>query len=261
MSIYRTPLPLLYILIVFIWASSTGHSCFGILEENDSETITFLALSLLQTYLTIILSVIGSINIRKGGQLDTKAKILLGLSLSCQMVARFLVMVNIAVAAISEDSKSISITTAALLLLLPMGTSWASSILLHARLNTDFLLLSTKSKLIHLLSTTWFTLPVRRLGERDQRHKGREMTFGCILATINLVGTIAACWYFGLLSYGGFLLPPLPLHLIGCGLLLCFEKTAHPWRQLSKERQRRRLGKLQGSKKGIEAEPTIWEQV
>ena len=59
----------------------------------------------------------------------------------------------------------ISISSAALLLLLPIVTSWILNILLHARLNTDFFKLSTKSKLVHLLSTTWITLPVRRLGE------------------------------------------------------------------------------------------------
>merc|ERR1719237_2001870 len=85
-------------------------------------------------------------------------------------------------------------TSVALLLLLPILIGWASSILLHAILNTDFFKLSTKSKLVHLLSTTWFTLPVRRLGERDQRHKGREMFFGCILATVNLVGPAVATW-------------------------------------------------------------------
>ena len=70
----------------------------------------FLLLSLLQTYLTIILSVIGSINLRKGGQLDLKAKILLGLSVSCQMVARLLVMVTITLAAIFQEQVVIRIS-------------------------------------------------------------------------------------------------------------------------------------------------------
>ena len=34
-------------------------------------------------------------------------------------------------------------------------------------------------KLIHLLSTTWFTVPVRRMEDWDQRHKGREVALDC----------------------------------------------------------------------------------
>ena len=189
-------------------------------------------------------------------------------------------MVAIASVAVSTDvistytwGATLGTTSAAILLLLPIVTNWALSILLHARLNTDFFLLSTKSKLIHLLSTTWFTLPVRRLGERDQRHKGREITFGCILATINLVGTAAAfllaskveaTWDstgYRILLFSVLLFPSLILHLVGWGSLLLFEKTVHPWRQLGKEREAHCWGKLQGSKKGIQAEPTIWEQV
>ena len=53
-------------------------------------------------------------------------------------------------------------------------------------------LLSLKDKMIHLLSNTWFTLPVRRMGDRDQRHKGREMFFGLVLAGLNILGTSVA---------------------------------------------------------------------
>ena len=268
--------PQLYILIVLIIASEQMCN-LEILVDKTSETIIFLVLSLLQTYLTIILAVISSINTRKGGQLGVKAKVLLGLSLSCQIAARLSIMVIFSLSASNPayplfQHSTLTNTKAALLILLPIGITWTLNILLHARLDTDFFLLSTKSKLVHLLSTTWFTLPVRRMGERDQRHKGRELTFGCILAAINLMGTIAAGYvemFFPLErsiwekvgDFCVFFLAPLLLHLVGCGLLLLFEKTLHPWRQLGKERERRCWGKLQGSKRGIEVEPTVWEQV
>merc|ERR1719323_1776299 len=86
----------------------------------------------------------------------------------------------------------ISLTNAILLLVLPILIGWAANLLLHARLKTDFHKVSTKEKLIHLLSTTWFTLPVRRMEDRDQRHKGREVFRGLLLAGINLLGTAAA---------------------------------------------------------------------
>ena len=156
-------------------------------------------------------------------------------------------------------------TSGVLLLVLPIPIGWFFTILLHARLDTDFYLLSTKDKLIHLLSTTWFTVPVRRMEERDQRHKGRETFFALLLAGINLVGTLAALtithdgvWFFGTLVT---CLPSFFLYLAGCGLLFYFEKSVHPWRDLGKERESHCWGKLQGTKRGIEAELTLWEQV
>ena len=63
------------VIILLFYHITDGANCnLGLVEDRK----TFLVLSLLQTYLTIILSVIGSINLRKGGQLDIKAKILLG---------------------------------------------------------------------------------------------------------------------------------------------------------------------------------------
>ena len=57
------------------------------------------------------------------------------------------------------------------------------------------------------------------------------------------------------------MLPSLFFQLAGCGLLLLFERTVHPWRYLGKEERHWDWEMLQGTKRGIEAEPTIWDQV
>ena len=184
-------------------------------------------------------------------------------------------MVHIAIAVVlpEEGDVPITLTSALLLLVLLIPRGWASNIWLHA--NTDFWLLSTKDKLMHLLSTTWVSLPVRRLGERDQTHKGRETFFALLLAGIHVVGTSTALVITDIqdvryrfadipelaVHYMPFYLPPISLHLGGCALLLLFEKTVHPWRHLGKERERNCRGKLEGSRRGIEAEPTIGDQV
>ena len=256
--------PQLFILIVLIIFSSKPDSCVGLLEDNDPLTITFLVLSLLQTYMTIILSTIASINIRKSGQLDVKSKIVLGLSISFQLAAKLWIMVLIGWL-VSLPGGYIDLTSGVLLLVLPIPIGWTFTLLLQALLKTDFWLVSTKDKLIYLLSTTWVTLPVRRMGERDQRHKGKETFSALLLAGLNLVGTSAAL--VGTVSPDEApdivvsMLPSIFFYLAGCGLLLLFEKTVHPWRHLGKERERLCWGKLQGTKRGIEAEPTIWDQV
>ena len=302
--------PQLFILIVLTIFSSNSE-CIGLLEDGEPWTIAFLVLSLLQTFMTIILSTIASINIRKGGQLDVKSQIVLGLSISCQLAAKLWIMVLIALALTEpeEEGTLVDMTSGVLLLVLPIPIGWAATILLHTLLKTGFWLLSTKDKLIHLLSTTWVNVPVRRMEDRDQRHKGKETLCALLLAGLNLVGTSAALAITAALqtdhetdgpggpydpgdpdsyydSYydpyspagpggpyglGGpgvaavlhVMLPSLLFHLAGCGWLLLFEKTVHPWRHLGKEREEGHCcgGKLQGTKRGIEAEPTIWDQV
>ena len=205
-----------------------------------------------------------------------KSKIVLGLSVSCQLAAKLWIMVLIArLLSLPEETSPLDLTSGVILLVLPIPIGWVSTLLLHKLLKTDFWLLSTKDKLIHLLSTTWVTLPVRRMGDRDQRHKGRETFFALLLAGINLVGTVTAAVLALTYQYEGesyfitakvilFLIVMIPsflFHLAGCGLLLLFEKTVHPWRHLGKERESHCWGKLQGTKRGIEAELTLWEQV
>ena len=80
-----------------------------------------------------------------------------------------------------------------------------------------------------------------------------------VLSSVQLIATVTqvpilswsnVAFYFSLFLY-----------LAGFGFLLLFEKAAHPWRHLGKERQSHCWGKLQGTKKGIETEPTVWDQV
>ena len=111
------------------------------------------------------------------------------LSISFHLAAKLWIMVLVANSTFPNLGGHISSKNAVLLLVLHILTGWFSNLLLHTRLNTDYHMLSTKEKLIHLLSTTWFTLPVRRMEDRDQRHKGREVILGLLLAGLNLAGT------------------------------------------------------------------------
>ena len=326
--------PQFYILIV-LYRLLANHTCVGLLDENDPWAFPFLIFSLLQTYTTIISSTITSINVRKKRQLITKSKIVLAMSITCQLVAKLWIMVNISLLAAVPDQGGnpvLSLASATLLLVLPVLVGWACNLLLNTLLDTDFFLLSNKDMLIHLLSTTWFTVPVRRMEVRDQNHKAKEIFFSLLLAGLILLATsvallvkiITVTSYFdltllvlfmaliiviafacngvmgsrqvfrlcglqcgllllllivlagmlaiilmvhkddGMLMFGllEIVIPSMFLHLAGCGLLRLFEKMVHPWRQLGEEREKMEFwGKLQGSRRGITTEPTVWEQV
>ena len=218
------------------------------------------------------MSTIASINIKMGGHLTLTSKITLALSISCQLAAKLTIMLFIAMTAVPPDlrTKSLSTTSAVLLLVLSILIGWALNLLLHAHLNTDFHMLSLKEKIIHLLATTWFTLPVRRMEDRNQRHKRRELFFGLIISGLNLLGTFVATnvlmpfdsdWGIGdWLPLGLFF---IMLHLAGCGFLFLFEAKVQPWRQPNKKKESHCCcwGKLLGTDEEIVAEPTVWDKV
>merc|ERR1719495_419718 len=95
--------PQLYILIVLIIFSADPESCIGLLDRNDPSELVFLALSLLQTYSSIILTTISTINIRKAGQIGAKNKFIIAMSISCQLAAKLWNMVFISLLAVSNQ--------------------------------------------------------------------------------------------------------------------------------------------------------------
>ena len=61
-------------------------------KDDSAYTYIFLFLSLLQTYTTIVMAIIGAVKIRKSGGLDMKSQVLLGLSITAQIAARLYLM-------------------------------------------------------------------------------------------------------------------------------------------------------------------------
>ena len=94
--------PQLFVLIVFIVASILfpEKSGLGLLKNDSWYEYTFLGLSLLSTYATIIFSILTSMKIRKKSHLGLTSRILLGLSFSLQLIARLLLLVPVAILAL-----------------------------------------------------------------------------------------------------------------------------------------------------------------
>ena len=209
----------------------------------------------------------------------------------------------------------LSPTAASLLLILPLVIHWLFLILLWARLNiVTFWNLSLKDKLLHLLSNTMVTLPVRKTREGAQVHKARETFWSLVLVGINLLATslitsalinenifpwsdskvsedeLETNWltrlfldesvemyvYTHRYTFAGkrytfpsdkykkprflfaFGLPSLLSHLAGSLLLLLQYKLVHPWRHLGREREANFVGKLGGTKRGLDEEMSHW---
>ena len=274
-------IPQLFFLIILTFSSVEHSEGTGLSLLQDGEhhqediSYIFLVVSLLQTITTIFMAITGALRIRKSGGLDLKSQVLLGLSATAQMLARLWLMVVCIVMALIQSSlwPNLTLLQTSLILCLPIPLHWLALLLLYARLNiTTFWQLCCKEKLLHLLANSWVTIPVRRAEERQQVHKAREQVFSLGLIAINLTITGLAAllstevegslllkligWpHLGFLgSLLELVLLPLILHLAGCGLLLLFYKTSHPWRQLGRERDRLCWGKLQGSKRGLQEE-------
>ena len=60
-----------------------------------------------------------------------------------------------------------------------------------------------------------------------------------------------------LMLFGG---PALVCHLLGCGALLLYYKTTHPWRELGGERERHCCGKVGAPGVPLHSERPYWEE-
>ena len=94
--------PQLFILSTFTVASILfpEKSGLGLLKNDSWYEYTFLGLSLLSTYATIIFSILTSMKIRKKNHLGLTSRILLGLTFSLQLIARLLLLVPVAILAL-----------------------------------------------------------------------------------------------------------------------------------------------------------------
>ena len=199
--------PQLFLLLVFTSASVLLPVLSGLGLVKDASSIysyVFVTLSLVQTFITIISSILAAMNIRQDGQLGMKSKAILGLSITFQLGARLLLMVPTALMALPtpEEEKgkltklvypppdpSLTKVEASLLLTLPLLFHYISLLFLYVRLNiTSFWALSFKDKMLHLLSNTWVSIPVRS-PEGHQVHKSREQLWSVVFAGANLALT------------------------------------------------------------------------
>ena len=248
-----------------------------------------MAVSLLLTYHAIISAILGAINIRKNGQLGFLDSVILGLSYSLQLLAHLFVVVTIGLLALprtdnpaadgTEDA-SLSCTHAALLLFLPVVFRWISIDILFCYIVKNEIpmillclpkrfLWTTKGKrftnlrrrLLHVLSNTWVTVPVRDSKNKKQVHKGTEIRWSLILAGFNILATWAMTATLmtnknplnNSVHIEFFFVGALASHLAGCCLLLLFYKYRHPWRELIVWQ------KMEVTRMGINEETPFWE--
>ena len=258
------------------WEDWTGLGLFEYKRQERTYAFTFLILSILQSFFTIILSTLSAMSARKNGQIDLKSKLLLGLSLVFQLAPHILRVVWTSLLALPwyNAGAGLGMTTASILLALPLLLHWISLVWLYTRLNiTSFWSLPFKQKMLHLLANTWTVQPVRESKSKDQIQKSKEIAGSLLLTGLNLTITHTVTAF---LIEDAVPIPDPTLYLvgvnreifskkrdlflifnvlpatlsfaIGCGLLLLFYKTLHPWRHLGKERERHCFGKLGGSK-------------
>ena len=185
--------PQLFFLIIFTIVSTVEGSGLGLVKDESTFTTVFLVLSMVQSYATIVMAIIGAVRMRKSGGLDLKSQVLLGLSVTAQISARLWLMVVIASSAmntaLSITGATLTSAQAGLLLCLPITLHWVCLLGLHLFSNTTFWQLSSKDKFLHLLANSWVVFPVRRGDERRQVHKSREQVFSLVLVAVNLTIT------------------------------------------------------------------------
>ena len=269
--------PQFYFLVIFTIASVIlpRTSGLGLLKDESGYSWAFLVFSLTMTYVTIIMSILSAMDIRKNGQLGFKQKAILGLSATFQLLAHLCQMVPIAILALprsdnpaedGSDDATFTPIQAGLLLLLPLLVRWIANAF---SVNSRFPDLPKKKQFLHVLANSWVTIPLRHKDARKQIQKDSEIRKSLLLAGLNIILSFAMTsavlsgrrsssltsdseFYMVLILPGA---AALLSHVLGSFFLYLYYKTSHPWRELfiwQRKEQR---------KKGVTEDVPCWEQV
>ena len=227
------------------------------------------------TYVTIIMSILSAMDIRKNGQLGFKQKAILGLSATFQLLAHLCQMVPIAILALprsdnpaedgSEDATFTSIQ-AGILLVVPIVFRWIAN---AYALKSRFRDLPISKQFLHVLANSWVTLPMRHKEAKKQIQKCSEICKSLLLAVINIILSFAMTsavlsgkrsssltsdseFYMALILPGA---AALLSHVLGSSFLYLYYQTSHPWRELFIWQRKEQI------KEGVPEEVPCWEQV
>ena len=252
--------PQLFILVVFSIASSIDTES-GLGLQSKLYTFVFLIGSVGISFASIISSILTAINIQKEGFLQLTSKIVFGLSMAFQLLARLILMTAIAVMAALPFRKItttpvyieynikplISPSAAAVLLLLPFIFQWTCLTIFKQCCISDFRQLSLPGRIHHILRNTWTCLPIKDFDEDNTKEEVWSLAISGVSLLLAGLTTAAVMpcrevppgtdlillglsWRLEFLLVG--LLPSLLSHLLASGLLFLFYKAVHPWREL-----------------------------
>ena len=237
---------------------NTSH--LGLVEDDSPTSYLYLGWSLFSSYASVISSYIGSMNLKKDLQLDVPKKILLGFAFSFQLLARLLLLTNIAISALPQNDidaplrdASLNVNYATLLLLMPILLHWTLLLIFYNISNVPVFKQMTRwGKTLHILGNTWVSFPARSTEQPDQHFKAKEHVTLLVLSGLNIATTctVAALlmderaprFWLDLPTLQEFLLfvglPSIISHVFGCLLLALFYNQCHTFSSLAKTREK-----------------------
>ena len=231
--------PQLMIMFVFLFPDDTGFR-----DVIIGDSFAIFVVNTMFTVVSVFNAAISYANVMKREQLGSWQKLLLFLSAAFQILTRLLPMIAMATA------KNVRVTIVALLL--PVFFHWIIIGCLYIAVPPlRFQLFSKEVSrldsaadlLLHVISNTFLSVPLRSLSDETQRRKGYEMV---LLLVVNGLETLII-FFIGL---GVFWNPDNPelqsavricwilspvFFLLGCISLVLYYKFAHTWRHLERE--------------------------
>ena len=150
----------------------------------DYKGVTFFALSILYSMLTLLFSLVNVVNTSKGDQLSISQKACLGLVYLFQLVAR---LTPVCFVIFFTIVKMIPMTTGLLLLIVPLIFHMFSQYLVTYFTAPTFRQLDTFQQVIHILANTMLVFPLRTKKTGKQEHRNKEICWSLALVTVELV--------------------------------------------------------------------------
>ena len=200
-------LPQLILLLGFLTVSLIDNQSLSVTESVDTSSgVIFFVLNISFSFLTLVISIIASVDIRKETQLSLKQKCSLGLSYIFQIISRVIPMFLVVLLAIQNK---ISMISALVLLILPIPVHWFLQYLTCYFTSQSFKELKLFDQALHILINTFVVIPLRTpIMQEKQIHKSKQIIWSFALFMIEI---------FVLLSIISFLLSSrfwAPLHTI-----------------------------------------------
>ena len=186
-------LPQIVLLIAYFFVSLDDPDSLSISDDVhsndrlDLKGVTFFALNILYSMLTLLFSLVNVVNTAKGGQLSLSQKACLGLVYLFQLLAR---LVPVCLVIFFTIVKRIPQINGLLLLIVPIIFHLLCQYLVTYYTAPTFRQLDTFQQVIHMLSNTMLVFPLRTKKTGKQEHRNREIFWSIALMTLEIVSTV-----------------------------------------------------------------------
>ena len=227
-----------------LWALQNDHPFYDVIMKRKIDG--FFMINFCLSFLTLITTVVNSVNMMKGDQLGIKQKMVLYISYTFQVCSRIIPLYLVIFATIrgplsfsdifsrSPYYLALSSNLAMLWLFLPLGVHLAAQYLICYITAAGFKELKIFDQILHILINLFIVIPLRTEA-KDQVDKARQIIWSFILHISEEI--IILVNIFILLPTNTWIFALYPLLAVGPLTSFLFYNNCHTFREINREKR------------------------